>query len=108
MGCVEAVETKGMGKGSQVTVCSLQSPQELRALAGSESEVRLVFLQLHHEVMDVDELGPGWECAELGLGQHTVEAMVELDQLGQRPLDDAGSVSKVGKTPHYILTQGLH
>ena len=36
--------------------------------------------------MDVDELGPGWECAELWLRQHPVEAMVELDQLGQRPL----------------------
>ena len=53
---------------------------------GSESEVRLVFLQLHHDVMDADELGPGREHTELGLGQHPVEAMVELDQLGQRPL----------------------
>lgn len=118
---------------------------------GSESEVGLVFLQLHHEVMDVDEFGPGREGAELRLGQHPVEAVVELDQLCQRPLcraegqthgaglsestrvsgqrksretqhgtqvkgglgvaghlDDAGSVSKVGKTPHDILTQGLH
>ena len=53
---------------------------------GSESEVRLVFLQLHHEVMDVDEFAPGREYSELGLRQHPVEAMVELDQLGQRPL----------------------
>jgi hypothetical protein len=36
--------------------------------------------------MDVDELGPGQEYSELGLRQHPVEAMVELDQLGQRPL----------------------
>lgn len=67
-----------------------------------------MFLQLHHEVMDVDEFGPGREGTELRLGQHAVEAMVELDQLCERPLDDAGSISKVGKTPHYILTQGLH
>lgn len=62
---------------------------------GSESEVRLVFLQLHHEVMDVDELGPGRERSELGLGQHPVEAVVQLDQLGQRPLHsgDSGSDS---------------
>lgn len=106
---MEAIEIKGMGKGSQVKMCDTQSTQELRGGGGgSESEVRLVFLQLHHEVMDVDELGPGRECAELGLRQHPVEAMVELDQLGQRPLDDAGSISEVGKTSHYILTQGLH
>lgn len=106
---MEAIEIKGMGKGSQVKMCDTQSTQEPRGGGGgSESEVRLVFLQLHHEVMDVDELGPGRECAELGLGQHPVEAMVELDQLGQCPLDDAGSISEVGKTSHYILTQGLH
>lgn len=53
---------------------------------GTKSEVRLVFLELHHEVMNIDELGPGRQCPELWLCQHPVEAMVELDQLGQRPL----------------------
>lgn len=59
---------------------------------GTESEVGLVFLELHHEVMNIDELGPGWQRPELRLPQHPVEAMVELDQLGQRPLhrDDRG------------------
>lgn len=100
-----------------------------------------MLLEFHHEVVNVDELSPGGEGAELGLGQDPVEAMVELDQLGQgslggenqrdecratcmrlRPgngagnfwagvadhLDDAGSVSEVGETPHYILAQRLH
>lgn len=72
------------------------------------SEVGLVLLKLHHEVMNVDELGPGREGAELGLRQDPVEAMVELDQLGQGSLDDTGAVSEVGETPHDILTQRLH
>lgn len=36
--------------------------------------------------MNVDELSPGRESSELGLRQHTVEAMIELDQLGQGSL----------------------
>lgn len=61
---------------------------------GTKSEVRLVFLELHHEVVNIDELGPGRQCPELRLCQHPVEAMVELNQLGQRPLhreDSQGS-----------------
>lgn len=72
------------------------------------SEVGLVFLELHHKVMNVDELSPGRESAELGLREHPVEAMIELDQLRQSSLDDTGSISEVGETPHYILTQRLH
>lgn len=67
-------------------------------------EVGLVLLELHHEVVDVDELSPGREGSELGLRQHPVETMIELYQLGQRSLDDTGSISEVGETPHYILT----
>lgn len=52
------------------------------APASGVSEVGLVLLELHHEVVDVDKLSTGWEGSELGLGQHTVEAVVELDQLG--------------------------
>lgn len=73
----------------------VQSPWEPSARGpGTESEVGLVFLELHHEVMNIDELGPGWQRPELRLRQHPVEAMVELDQLGQRPLhrdDSQGS-----------------
>lgn len=72
----------------------MRGPQEGEPLArkgksqsGScASEVGLVLLELHHEVVDVDELCPGREGPELGLGQHPVEAVVELDQLGQRSL----------------------
>lgn len=52
----------------------------------STSEVGLVLLELHHKVVNVDELSPGREGSELGLRQHPVEAMIELDQLGQRSL----------------------
>lgn len=47
------------------------------------SEVGLVLLELHHKVVNVDKLSPGRESSELGLRQHPVEAMIELDQLGQ-------------------------
>lgn len=47
------------------------------------SEVGLVLLEFHHEVVNVDELSPGRKSPELGLRQHPVEAMIELDQLGQ-------------------------
>lgn len=145
MGCVEALDTteREGGPGDGVRPAE---PTGAQGPGGSESEVGLVFLQLHHEVMDVDELRPGRERAQLGLGQHPVEAVVQLDQLRQRPLqgrvgqtrgdrtvsfspgeeqgnrqdwarakagvaghlDDAGSIPKVGKAPHDILTQGLH
>lgn len=36
--------------------------------------------------MNVDELSPGRQSAELGLREHPVEAMIELDQLGQSSL----------------------
>lgn len=72
------------------------------------SKVGLVLLELHHKVMNVDKLCPGRESSELGLREYPVEAMIELDQLGQSSLDDTGSISEVGETPHYILTQRLH
>ena len=37
-------------------------------------------------MMNVDELSPGRESSELGLREHTVEPMIELDQLGQSSL----------------------
>lgn len=51
-----------------------------------ESEIGLVLLEFHHKVVDVDKLSPGREGPELGLRQHPVEAMIELDQLGQGSL----------------------
>lgn len=72
------------------------------------SEVGLVFFQLHHKVVDIDELSPGRQGPKLGLRQHPVEAMINLDQLGQCSLDrenqgeirlggaDADDKSKVG------------
>lgn len=36
--------------------------------------------------MNVDELSPGRQSTELGLREHPVEAMIELDQLGQSSL----------------------
>lgn len=69
-----------LGRGSEVH-------GEGRWIPGSgRSEVGLVLLELHHEVMNVDELGPGRESSELGLREHAVEAMIELDQLGQGSL----------------------
>lgn len=78
------------------------------ALNPGTSEVGLVLLELYHKVVNVDELSPGRERAELGLRQHPVKTMIELDQLGQCSLDDTSSISEVGETSHYILTQRLH
>lgn len=81
------------GKGVTGAGVRPAEPTGAQGPGGSESEVGLVFLQLHHEVMDVDELRPGRERAQLGLGQHPVEAVVQLDQLLQRPLQ-----GRVGQT----------
>lgn len=94
-----------------------------------------MLLDLHHEVMQVDELGAGRQAAERRLTEDLVEAMVVLDELGEgalrrqmtsrgrhagpkqwRPLDphpgphldDAGSVLEVGEGPHDVLAHGLH
>lgn len=93
---------KGMGWGTEVRGEGWRPP------GLGASEVGLVLLEFHHEVVDVDELGPGREGSQLRLRQHPVEAMIELDQLGQSSLDDAGSISEVGEAPHHILTQRLH
>lgn len=71
---------KGMGWGTEV------HGEGWRLPGSGASEVGLVLLELHHEVVDVDELGPGRQGSELRLRQHPVEAMIELDQLGQRSL----------------------
>ena len=71
---------KGMGWGTEVHGDGWRLP------GSGASEVGLVLLELHHEVVDVDELGPGRQGSELRLRQHPVEAMIELDQLGQRSL----------------------
>lgn len=56
-----------------------ESVERLGSPGPSMSEVGLVLLELHHEMVDVDELCPGRESSELGLRQHPVEAMIELD-----------------------------
>ena len=83
----------GNGKGIPGAGVRPAEPTGAQGPGESGSEVGLVFLQLHHEVMDVDELRPGRERAQLGLGQHPVEAVVQLDQLRQRPLQ-----GRVGQT----------
>lgn len=49
-------------------------------------KVRFVFLHLHHEVVQVDELRAHGQAAERRLGQDLMEAVVVLDKLRQRPL----------------------
>ena len=58
-----------------------------------------MLFHLHHEVVQVDELGAHRQAAEGGLGQHLVEAVVVLDQLGKRPLE-ARQVSTVRGGKH--------
>lgn len=73
--------------GEEESGTRYKSPREGRWIPGSgTSEVGLVLLELHHKVMNVDELSPGRESSELGLREHPVEAMIELDQLGQSSL----------------------
>ena len=61
-------------------VPQLGQNEDLRLEAASE--VGLVLLHLHHEVVQVDELGAHGQAAEGGLVQDLVEAVVVLDQLG--------------------------
>lgn len=50
------------------------------------SEVGLVLLDLHHEVVQVDELRADGQAAEGGLVEDLVEAVVVLDELGEGAL----------------------
>ena len=45
-----------------------------------------VFLDLHHQVVDVDKLWPDRQRSEGSLGQDLLEPVVVLDQLGQGTL----------------------
>lgn len=45
-----------------------------------------MLLHLHHEVVQVDELGADGQASERRLVQDLVEAVVVLDQLGQSAL----------------------
>lgn len=45
-----------------------------------------MLLDLHHEVVEVDELGADGQAAERGLVQDFVEAVVVLDELRQGAL----------------------
>lgn len=63
-------------------------PVVLSSRCVCELKVWFVFLDLHHEVVQVDELGAHGQAAERRLGQDLVEAVVVLDELSQRPLVD--------------------
>lgn len=88
MKCIKDLGGKRqLDRGSQVASVGWGAEvhgEDCRPRGGSStSEVGLVLLELHHQVVNVDELSPGREGPELRLGQHPVEAMIELDQLGQ-------------------------
>lgn len=55
-------------------------------------KVWFVFLHLHHEVVQVDELRAHSQAAEGRLGQDLMEAVVILDELRQRPLVDTNTL----------------
>ncbi len=50
------------------------------------SEVGFVFLDFHHQMMEVYELGAHGQTAEGRLGEDLMETMIVLDELGQRSL----------------------
>lgn len=58
-----------------------------------------MLLDLHHEVVEVDELGADGQAAERGLVQDFVEAVVVLDELRQGALREE-DVTHVIKTKH--------
>ena len=45
-----------------------------------------MFLDFHHEVVDVDQLPSDGEALEWVLGEHLLEPVVVLNQLRQGPL----------------------
>lgn len=65
-----------------------------RLPAGSVSEVGFVLLYLHHEVVQVDELGAHGQAAERRLVQDLVEAVVVLDELGESALQREEEVER--------------
>lgn len=52
----------------------------------SRLEVWFVFLNLHHQMMNVDELGAHRHTAKRGLGEDLMETMIILNKLCERPL----------------------
>lgn len=62
-------------------------------------EVGFVLLHLHHEVVQVDELGADGQAAERRLVQDFVEAVVVLDQLGQSTLQQEEEEEEEDRVP---------
>lgn len=58
-----------------------------------------MLLDLHHEVVEVDELGADGQAAERGLVQDFVEAVVVLDELRQGALREE-DVTHVSEAKH--------
>lgn len=58
-----------------------------------------MLLDLHHEVVEVDELRADGQAAERGLVQDFVEAVVVLDELRQGALREE-DVTHVSKAKH--------
>ena len=54
-------------------------------------EVRLVPLDLHHQLVNVDQLGCGSNLREGGHPQHPAEPVVVLDQGSQGLLQEGGT-----------------
>ena len=60
-------------------------------------ETGLVFLDLHHELVDIDHLSPVRMVSEGRVRHDLVEPVIVLDELGQGLLQDVGPVLEVGE-----------
>lgn len=70
---------------------------ESRTCVQVASKVWLVLLDLHHELVHVDELSPVWVGRHGPVLQHLVEPVVVLHETSQRLLEDGSAVLEVGK-----------
>lgn len=64
------------------------------------SKVWFVFLDFHHQVMEVYELRAHCQTAKRGLGEDLMETMIVLDELGQCSLEDTTRQQLISLTAH--------
>lgn len=66
----------------------------------ASSKVWFVFLDFHHQMMEVYELRAHRQTAEGGLGEDLMETVIVLDELGQCSLENTTRKPFVGSTAH--------
>lgn len=66
-----------------------------------------MLLDFDHDVVDVDELTLDWPVSEGRQRHDLLEAVVELDEVGQRCLKYLSASAEVSETAHHVAVDVL-